>query len=208
MSFRYIRFFLGFQHGSADPHSSHPTRAAPYPPQYRSTGPVAHRTDGQYVPIRTLTAFLGRWMVKGRFVNVGEPRPYTNQRGEGRIWNLDLVDSKDDCGTIRCTMFNKAINKFLPVIKEGEIYTVTKGQIKTANKKFNSGAHGFELHLGEDAEIHWVAKDDPMIPMKNVPQIVPIKDLASMSKNTSISIIGILIRCGGEFYYIYIQLIY
>lgn len=136
-------------------------------------------------------------MVKGRFINVGEPRPYTNQRGEGKIWTVDLVDSSDKYGTIRCTFFNKAVDKFLHVIKENEVYTVTKGTIKAANKKFNSGPHDFELTLGEDAEITWYAVDDPTIPTKHVPKVVPISQLASLVKNTSVSVCGVLIRLSG-----------
>lgn len=178
--------------------TSHPARAAPYPPQFKPTGPVAHRTDGQFVPIRTLSAFLGRWIVKGRFINKAEPRTYTNQRGEGKIWNIDLMDSADEGGTIRCTFFNKAIDKFYDMIKENQIYTVTKGSIKTANKKFNSGAHDFELHLGDDAEIHWCAFDDPGIPTKHVPKVIPISQLSTVPKNTSVSICGIITKLSGE----------
>lgn len=192
-------FFLGsFDPSNAAGPQSVPQRAAPYPPEYRSSGPVAHRVDGQFVPIKALTAFLGRWISKGRFVNVTDPRPYTNQRGEGKIWNMDLMDSWEDRGIIRCTMFNKAIDRFQSIIRENEIYTVSKGTIKPANKKFNSGAHDFEIQLGEDSDIQWVAADDPTIPLKHVPQIVPINQLTALVKNTSVSVCGILLKCTGK----------
>lgn len=169
-------------------------RSAPYPPQYRQSGPIARRVDGQFIEIKNLTSFLGRWVVKGRFINKGEPRTYSNQRGEGKLWSCELVDSPDEGGTIRCTFFNKAVDKFYSLITENHVYIVSRGTLKPANRKFNSGAHPFELQLGEDAEIQWVASDDPTIPTKPPVTVVPISDVASLPKQTSVSICGIVMQ--------------
>lgn len=125
------------------------------------------------------------------------PRPFSNARGEGKIWNMELVDSSDEKGTIRCTFFTKAIERFLPVIKENQIFTVSRGTIKTANKQFNTGAHDFEMQLGEDADIKWVAEDDPTIPAKTVAKVVRISDLSTIPKGTLTSVCGIVIRSSG-----------
>lgn len=169
-------------------------RVAPYPPQYRQSGPIARRIDGQFLEIKNLTSFLGRWVVKGRFINKGEPRTYSNQRGEGKLWSCELVDGPSEESTIRCTFFNKAVDIFYPVIKENHVYTVSHGTLKPANRKFNSGAHPFELHLGEDADIQWVASDDPTIPLKPQAPVTPIAELAALPKQTSVSICGVLLH--------------
>lgn len=84
-------------------------------------------------------------------------RTWSNQRGEGKLFSIDLLDEHG--GQIRATMFNDSADKFFPVLQEGKVYTFTRGNLKPANKKYSKLPHDFEIHLNRDAEINFYGED-------------------------------------------------
>lgn len=179
---------------------SNKQRDMPYPWPTNLNGLCSQLSKRRYFPIKDLTQFVDRYTaVKGRFTNVENPRTYSNSKGEGKIWKMELVDSSDEKGTIRCTLFNRAVDKFLSVVKENNIFSVSRFTIKPANRKFNSGLHDFELHLGEDAEIKWEAEDDASIPTKRIAaKITYISELSAATKDSTVNICGIVIKSSGK----------
>jgi replication factor A1 len=70
---------------------------------------------------------------------------------------VDLLDSQG--GTIRATMFNDTADKFFPILREGDVYTFSKGTLKIANKKYNRTNSEYEITLNNDAEVVPMSND-------------------------------------------------
>jgi replication factor A1 len=68
-------------------------------------------------------------------------RPYKNDRGEGQIFNFDLIDR--DGTMIQATMFNEVAIKWFDQLQENKVYIFSGGSIKMANKKFTSIKNDF-----------------------------------------------------------------
>jgi len=47
-----------------------------------------------YTPIRMLNTYSKDWKIKARVTHKGAPKEWRNQRGEGVLMNLELVDSE------------------------------------------------------------------------------------------------------------------
>ncbi len=50
-------------------------------------------------------------------------------------------------------MFNAAADRFFPVFEEAKVYLIARGQLKTANSKFNKLPNDYELTLNEVCEL-------------------------------------------------------
>lgn len=58
--------------------------------------------------------YIFRWMIKARVTNKSAIRTWSNSRGEGKLFSMDLVD---ESGEIRCTGFKDAVDKFYDYIQ-------------------------------------------------------------------------------------------
>lgn len=79
---------------------------------------------------------------------------YTNgtitTQGEGRLFSFDL---KDDSGEIRVTAFNEECNRFFDLIEVGKVYTISRGTVKTANRKYSNVPNEYEMSLTRDSQV-------------------------------------------------------
>eukprot|EP00927_Polykrikos_kofoidii_P066551 TRINITY_DN62132_c0_g1_i1.p1 TRINITY_DN62132_c0_g1~~TRINITY_DN62132_c0_g1_i1.p1 ORF type:complete len:823 (+),score=140.14 TRINITY_DN62132_c0_g1_i1:62-2470(+) len=99
--------------------------------------PVAGNDSG-CLPIRELTPYSqGRWKIKARVVAKEGIRHFTNARGEGQLFKIDLIDK--DGGEVSATFFGRAVDKHFEVVRPGQIYYFSRGSVKTANKRFDRG---------------------------------------------------------------------
>ncbi len=57
---------------------------------------------------------LSRWTVKVRVTNKSDIRTWSNSRGEGKLFSLDMMD---ETGEIRATAFNAECDKFYHMIE-------------------------------------------------------------------------------------------
>ena len=55
-----------------------------------------------------------RWTVKVRVTNKSDIRTWSNSRGEGKLFSLDMMD---ETGEIRATAFNAECDKFYHMIE-------------------------------------------------------------------------------------------
>lgn len=101
-------------------------------------------------PINSLSPYQNKWTIRARVVNKAPVRTWTNQRGEGKLFSMDLLD---ESGEIRATAFNSECDKFFDMIELNKVYFITRGSIKTANKKFSNLNNDYELTLSSDSQI-------------------------------------------------------
>lgn len=55
-----------------------------------------------------------RWVIKARVANKSGIRTWSNSRGEGKLFSMDLVDMS---GEIRATVFRDLVDKYYSMIE-------------------------------------------------------------------------------------------
>lgn len=163
--------------------------------QYRRSTPSIEMNPSDLPaiqPISTLNPYNTRWTIKARITKKSEIREWNNQKGSGKLFSVDLVDSEG--GEIRATMFNRALEKWFPLIEEGQIYMISRGLIKPTNKKFTAIAHDYELSLDENSIIQ-PSNEDNTIPALKF-NLVKISELQNIEPDSTIDVIGIVTKIG------------
>ncbi|EER15585.1 replication factor a 1, rfa1, putative [Perkinsus marinus ATCC 50983] len=96
-----------------------------------------------YFPIREISSYSMRnWTIKARVTAKSPVRHFTNARGGGSVFSVDLLDKEGS--EIRGSFFNAAAEKFDKLLQKGKVYTFSKGNVKI-------GKEDDELHR---AKIH------------------------------------------------------
>ena len=86
-------------------------------------------------------------------------RTWSHSNNAGKILTIDLVDR--DGTEIQAAFFNDAASKFDSILQQGQVYLMSRGRIKMANKKFTTIRHPYQIQFDVTAEISEVA--DPLI---------------------------------------------
>ncbi|KAI9460036.1 replication factor-a protein [Russula earlei] len=130
--------------GPAAPVSSSAAAA----PQLESR-PAMNRANPIY-PIVALTPYQNNWRIKVRVVQKSDIRHYSNQRGEGRLFSVTLMD---DSGEIKGTAWNTMVDELFERLQENRVYFVSKARVNLAKKKFSTVSNDYELSLDRGTEI-------------------------------------------------------
>lgn len=117
-------------------------------------------------------------------------RNYKNDRGEGKIFNFDLIDRE---GTlIQATFFNENAERWFPKLQENHVYIIANGQVKMSNKKFTSIKNDFCLTLGNETEIQECAEDTGIT--SNGFTFTRIEQIKQTPASATVDIIGAVIE--------------
>lgn len=87
-------------------------------------------------------------MVKGRVTTKTNKRSWNNAKGSGTLFAFDI---KDTSGDIRMTAFKSDCDRLFDLIKVGEIYLVSRGTVKPANKQYTHTTSDYEVTLNSDS---------------------------------------------------------
>jgi replication factor A1 len=134
---------------AARPYNAYSNSAASSAPIV--TRPSATSTN-HYTPIAALNMYQNRWTIRGRIVSKSEIRTWSNAKGEGSLFSVEIVDN--DNMDIKATFFRDAVDKFFPMLSLHRVYTFTGGKLKVANMQYNSCKSQFEITFDQNAEIH------------------------------------------------------
>jgi replication factor A1 len=190
--------------GTNNPYTSPATKGNnPYSPSSSrsSSAPIVHQglaagtspgTGPRITPIAQLNMYQNRFTIKARVTTKSDIRTWSNAKGEGSLFSIDLLDSSGM--DIRATMFKEAVEKFYPYFEVGKVYTVSGGRLKMANPKFNTCKSSFELTLDQNSEVHLV-DDTGDIKIQSF-DFVKIGDLEQVNENTNVDVIGVVKEIG------------
>ncbi|XP_015379550.1 PREDICTED: replication protein A 70 kDa DNA-binding subunit [Diuraphis noxia] len=139
-------------------------------------------------PINSLSPYQNKWTIRARVVNKAPVRTWNNQRGEGKLFSMDLLD---ESGEIRATAFNSECDKFFDMIEVNKVYFITRGAIKTANKKFSNLNNDYELTLSSETQIFPCHEfDDSQLPALKF-NFVPLSQVKDVDVDGIVDVIGV-----------------
>ncbi|XP_043470939.1 replication protein A 70 kDa DNA-binding subunit-like [Leptopilina heterotoma] len=144
------------------------------------------------VPLINLSPYYGKWIIRARVSAKSDIRTWSNARGEGKLFSLDLID---ESGEIRCTGFNDQVDAFYDLFQIESIYYISKCQVKPVNKRYTTIKHEFELVLGAETSILRYEGEDLHIPMIQFDFCV-ISDIEFKENGYAVDILAILKNVG------------
>jgi len=148
---------------------------------------------GRFHPVKSLNPFMKDFQIKVRVTQKQSIRHWKNARGEGKLFNVNLLDSE---GTeIQATAFNDTVDNLYPRFEEGKVFIIRKARVKVSNKRFTHIKHEYCLDLA-DAEVEMVqGGDDGSIAAFQF-EFKTIQDLQDMPANTFSDTIGVCTAIG------------
>ncbi|XP_066520386.1 replication protein A 70 kDa DNA-binding subunit [Hoplias malabaricus] len=138
------------------------------------------------VPIASLNPYQSKWTIRARVTNKSTIRTWSNSRGEGKLFSMEIVD---ESGEIRVTGFNQEVDKFYSLIEQGKVYYISKGGLKIANKQYTSLKNDYEMTLNGESTII-PCEDSQDVPMVQC-DFVSIADLEAREKDAIVDVIGV-----------------
>ncbi|KAM4046800.1 replication protein A 70 kDa DNA-binding subunit [Anomaloglossus baeobatrachus] len=143
-------------------------------------------SQAKVVPIASLNPYQSKWTIRARVTNKGQIRTWSNSRGEGKLFSIEMVD---ESGEIRATAFNDQVDKFFSLIEVNKVYYFAKGTLKIANKQYTAVKNDYEMTFNNETSV--IPCDDS----SDVPtvqfQFVPISELENKNKDTLLDVIGV-----------------
>lgn len=130
-------------------------------------------------PIISLTPYQNRWIIRVRVMNKSPIRTWSNAKGEGKLFSMDLMD---ESGEIRATAFREMVDKYYDMIQVDKIYYISRGQLKVANKQYSTLKNDYEMTFSSDTIVQ-ECHDDVKMPEIQY-NFVQIQSISTMEPNS------------------------
>jgi len=140
------------------------------------------------IPIKSLNTYHSNWCIKGYVQRKIALQQFQNQYGPSKVFGFNLFDAEG--GEIHITCFNNVTDYFFDKIQLGNVYIVSKGNVKMANKQYNHLNNDWEILLNATSTVEHVASEKEHKPMVKF-NIKSINDIRTTNVNSIIDVLGI-----------------
>ncbi|KAH8354298.1 hypothetical protein KR084_006171 [Drosophila pseudotakahashii] len=149
--------------------------------------------SGMTHPISSLSPYQNKWVIKARVTSKSAIRTWSNARGEGKLFSMDLMD---ESGEIRATAFKEQCDKFYDLIQVDSVYYFSKCQLKPANKQYSSLNNAYEMTFSGETVVQLCedTDDDPIPEIKY--NLIPISEVSGLENKAAVDTIGICKEVG------------
>jgi replication factor A1 len=138
-------------------------------------------------PIANLNIYNSRWTIKARITSKSDIRTWSNAKGEGSLFSIELLDNSGH--DIRGTFFKEGVDKFYNILQVGKVYKVSGGRLKVANAQYNTCKSSFEINFDQNTEIH---QDDDDGAISGVQyEFHKIANLEQVEPNSNVDLLAI-----------------
>ncbi|KAI0076465.1 replication factor-a protein [Panus rudis PR-1116 ss-1] len=160
--------------------------------QPQSTGSTTRPPDRRHtIPIEGLSPYQNNWQIKARVTHKSEIKTWSNQRGEGKLFNVTLMD---ESGEIRATGFNQALDELYDKFEEGKVYYISKAKVNLAKKQFSTVNNEYELGLEKHTEVEECRETGEMPSIRY--NFVTIGEIQGLQKDSICDIVAVVKEVG------------
>ncbi|GAA5921776.1 hypothetical protein JCM1841_001858 [Sporobolomyces salmonicolor] len=154
----------------------------------RGGGGFKGKTDpnAPIYPIESLSPYQNKWTIKARVTSKSEIRHWSNQRGDGKLFSVNLLD---ESGEIRATGFNDACDNLYPILEEGKVYRISKARVNIAKKQFTNLNNEYEIMFEKGTEVE--LDDDDAAPKMKF-SFTELAELTSIEKDGTCDVLGVV----------------
>ncbi len=139
-------------------------------------------------PIANLNMYQNRWTIRARVTTKSDIRTWSNAKGEGSLFSIELLDSSHM--DIRATFFKEAVDKFYTLLQIGKVYTLSGGRLKVASQQYNTCKSQYEITFDQNSEIH--LDNDVGDIQEQVYDFIKIANLEQFDANKFVDILAIV----------------
>lgn len=84
-------------------------------------------------------------------VSKSEIKEWNKPNSQGKLFSVDLLDEWD--GEIRAVLFNEMVDRYFHILQTGNVFMISKGRLKHANRRFSTVNNDFEITVDENTII-------------------------------------------------------
>ena len=144
--------------------------------------------------IEQLSPYKNNCKIKARVSYKGDIKTWHNQRGEGKLLNVNFLDTS---GEIRATAFNDMADKFNEILQEDKVYYVSKARLQPAKPQFTNLSHPYELSLDKETIIE-ECYDESSVPKTHF-NFIKLNTIENQEANSSVDVLGVIQTINPQF---------
>lgn len=137
--------------------------------------------------IEQLSPYQNVWTIKARVSYKGEIKTWHNQKGEGKLFNVNFLDTS---GEIRATAFNDMATKLNEILQEGKVYFISKARLQPSKPQFTNLTHPYELSMDRETIIE-ESQDESNVPKTHF-SFIKLDGIQNQEANSNVDVLGVI----------------